>query len=235
MSVLTNFSREALAFHFQPEMLDFMMQIRLNNNKAFMDANRAEYVEKVREPYYEFIEALTPAALDIDPRMEVQPSKVLSRIFRDTRFSRDKSPYRDHHWLAFRHEGEPREKALMLWFEIRMESVSWGMGFWGDNRPAMDILRRRMLANPGELVTLSDNLRKCDFLLAGENFKRLAIPDELDQRLLPWYTRKELLLIRQNINPRWVFEPGIAKRLADDFMALKPMYQLLRGCFELAM
>lgn len=232
---MTELSQEAFAFHFKPEMVDIMLRIRLNNNKAFMDANRAEYIEKMRTPYYHFIDALTPAALDIDPNMEVRPSKVLSRIFRDTRFSRDKSPYRDHHWLAFRHEGEPREKSLMLWFEIRVESVSWGMGFWGDNRSAMDILRRRMLANPGELLRLSDSLSKRGYVLAGDGFKRLAVPDGLDQRLLPWYTRKELLLIRQNIDPRWVFEPGIAKRVADDFIALKPMYQLLRGCYELSM
>ncbi len=83
--------QEGSNFHFKPDMLDFMMQIRHNNNKAFMDANRAEYIKKMRTPYYAFIE-LAPTALEIDPLMEVRPSKVLSRIFRDTRFSKDKSP-----------------------------------------------------------------------------------------------------------------------------------------------
>ncbi|NLG56784.1 MAG: DUF2461 domain-containing protein [Clostridiales bacterium] len=232
---MTELNQEALAFHFKPDMVDFMMQIRLNNSRAFMDANRAEYIQKLRTPYYTFIEALTPTALAIDPQMEVRPSRVLSRIFRDTRFSRDKSPYRDHHWLAFRHQGEPREKAVMLWFEIRVEWVSWGLGFWGHNRPAMDILRRRMLANPDELLSISQMLNKHDFALGGDSFKRLAIPKELNQQLLPWYTRKELLIMRQNIRPQWVFEPGIAKRLSDDFLLLKPVYQLLRGCYELSL
>ncbi len=232
---MTKLTQEDLAFHFKPDMVDFMLKIRYNNNKAFMDANRAEYIQKVRAPYYAFIEALTPIALDMDPGMEVRPSKVLSRIFRDTRFSRDKSPYRDHHWIAFRHQGEPRDKSLMFWFEIRVDSVSWGLGFWGENRPALDILRRRMLANPGELLALSELLDGRQFALMGDSFKRMSIPEDLDQRLLPWYTKKELLLIRQGIRPQWVFEPGIVKRLADDMLALKPAYQLLRGCYELGL
>lgn len=225
--------KEDLSFHFKPDMVDFMMKIRCSNSKAFMDANRAEYIEKVRSPYYAFIDALTSTALDIDPQMEVRPSKVLSRIFRDTRFSRDKSPYRDHHWIAFRHAGEPREQSLMFWFEIRIENISWGLGFWGENRPALDLLRRRMLSDPGELLSLSEQLRKRQFALAGDSYKRMPVPEQLDPRLLPWYTRKELLIIRQGINPHWVFEPGIVKRLADDFLALKPAYRLLRGCYEL--
>lgn len=232
---MTKLSDSDLAFHFKPDMVDFMLKIRYNNSKSFMDENRNEYIEKVRTPYYTLIEALAPTALEIDANMEVRPSKALSRIFRDTRFSRDKSPYRDHHWVAFRHEGEPRDKSIMLWFEIRVDSVSWGLGFWGENRPAMDILRRRMLANPDELLAIADSMEKHRFALAGDAFKRMAIPEDLDPRLLPWYTRKELLLMKQGIHPKWVFEPGIAKRLADDFMALKPVYQLLRGCYELSL
>lgn len=227
--------QDGFNFHFKPDMLDFMMQIRHNNNKAFMDANRAEYIKKMRTPYYAFIEALAPTALEIDPLMEVRPSKVLSRIFRDTRFSKDKSPYRDHHWIAFRHQGEPRDKSLMFWFEIRMDHVSWGLGFWGENRPALDVLRKRMLAKPDELLTLSDHLSANHFVLAGDDFKRIAVPEGLDERLIPWYKKKELLLIRTGINPQWVFEPGIVKRLADDLLILKPAYQLLRGCYEISL
>jgi uncharacterized protein (TIGR02453 family) len=232
---LTELNKKKLDFHFKPDMIDFMLNIRFNNNKAFMHENRDEYIRKVRSPYYEFIEALTPTALEIDPQMEVRPVKVLSRIFRDTRFSRDKSPYRDHHWVAFRRQGEPREKSLMLWFEIKVESVAWGMGFWGENRPAMDVLRRRMLANPDELIQLSNSLEKQGITLAGDTFKRLPIPENLNSRLVPWYIRKELLLMKQGIKSEWVFEPGIVKRVSDDFLALKPVYQLLRGCYDISM
>ena len=118
---------------FSKDMLEFMLDLRFNNNKTFMNENRTRYQEVMRDPYYRLIELLTPTALEIDPGMEVRPYKCLSRIFRDTRFSNNKLPYRDHHWVAFRHQAEPRDQAVMLWFEIRLDEVSWGLGFWGGN------------------------------------------------------------------------------------------------------
>lgn len=214
---------------FHQDMLDFMMQLRLNNNKAFMEAHRAEYISKMRDPYYKLIEQLAPVMLKIDPQMETRPQKVLSRIFRDTRFSKDKSPYRDHHWIAFRRAGEARDQSLMFWFEIRIESVSWGLGYWGENRQAMDILRRRMLAYPGQLLELLPDVQKNKFVLDGEIYKRMAIPDKLPAVLKPWYPLKELYLMKSGINPAWVFQADLGKRLSDDYLLLAPMYHYLRG------
>ena len=122
---------------FQEDLLSFYADIRFNNDKAFMDAHRKEYYQKVRDPFYAFIESLAPTMLEIDGEMEVRPHKCLSRINRDTRYSRDKSPYRDHHWLAFRQAARDKDGAPFYWFEIRLESVNWGLGVWGENRPLM--------------------------------------------------------------------------------------------------
>lgn len=217
---------------FKPDMLDFMLRLRFDNSKAFMEANRDEYILKMRTPYYNLIEQLGPTMKSIDPNMEIRPSKALSRIFRDTRYSRDKSPYRDHHWVAFRREAEPRESSIMYWFEIRVESVSWGLGFWGENKPALDVLRRRMVAKPSEMEGLLPILKNRGFILDGESYKRLPVPDHLPQALHPWYIKKELYLVKTGIDPAWVFKPGFEKRLMDDYLALAPFYKLLRGLTE---
>ncbi len=218
---------------FQNDMLEFMAELRFNNSKAFMESHRQEYIKRMRTPYYELIDALAPAMHRIDPEMEVRPSKVLSRIFRDTRYSHDKSPYRDHHWLAFRRRGEPREQSVMYWFEIRLEAVSWGLGYWGENRNALDFLRKRVVSNPNELMELLPILRKNSFALEGEKYKRLSVPDNLPEELKPWYLSKELYLVKQKAESRWAFEEGIEEKLAADFTALAPFYRLLRGCYEL--
>ena len=62
----------------------------------------------------------------------------LSRINRDTRFSRDKSPYRDHLWMLFRKAAEPREGSVFFWFEFGPERLWWGLATWDENRPLMD-------------------------------------------------------------------------------------------------
>lgn len=219
---------------FTRNMLDFMLDLRFNNNKAFMSENKTRYDTVMRNPYYRLIELLTPTALEIDPGMEVRPNKCLSRIYRDTRFSNNKLPYRDHHWLAFRHQAEPRDQAVMLWFEIRLDEVSWGLGFWGGNLKAMDVLRRQMVSKPDHLLSILPILNQHDFVLEGSVYKRKQAPDKLPEALVPWYIRRDVYLVKQNINPDWVFEPGLENRLARDFLALKPFYQMLRGAYEIS-
>ena len=219
---------------FKRNMLEFMMDIRFHNNKEFMNSHRDEYDVKMKKPYYQLIEHLAPSMLKVDSGMEVRPAKCLSRIFRDTRFSHDKSPYRDHHWVAFRHKGEPREHAVMYWFEIRLNAVSWGLGFWGENIKAMDILRRRMLANPNDLLDLLPILNFYQFALEGRLYQRKIVPEELPTPLHLWYPRRDIYLVKTGIQTETVFETGIEKRLASDFLALAPFYRLLRGCYETA-
>lgn len=217
-----------------PEMLEFMMDIRFNNNKAYFLEHKDEYEKKVKEPYHRLIEALAPTMQEIDSGMEVRPYKVLSRIYRDTRFSRDKSPMRDHHWLAFRHQGEPRDQAVMFWFEIRLEAVSWGLGFWGENKKAMELLRRRMVAQPDEIIALLKQVKKDGFRVEGSPYARMNVPENLPEFLHGFYRLKEVYVTKAGIKPTSVFEPGFEKKLAADFLALAPMYRLLRGCYELS-
>ena len=80
---------------FPRETIPFFLELRFHNDKSFMDANRERYIRDVREPFYDFILDLGQKMLFIDPDFEVRPHKCLSRINRDTRFSKDKSPYRD--------------------------------------------------------------------------------------------------------------------------------------------
>lgn len=216
-------------------MIEFMLNIRFNNSKAFMEANRAEYQRRMRDPHYALIEALAPTMREIDPRMEIRPNKVLSRIFRDTRFSNDKSPYRDHHWLAFRRAGEARDKAVMFWFELRVEALRWGLGFWGDNRPAMDVLRRRMIARPEDLLALIPALDKRGLRIEGESYKRMEVPEDLHPELKAFYPLKDVYIVQSRDDIELAFGDQLLPTLIGDYRAMAPVYQLLRGCYDIAM
>lgn len=216
-------------------MFQFMLDIRFNNNKAFMDEHRAEYQQLMRDPHYRFIQALTPTVLAIDSSMEVRPVKALSRIFRDTRFSHDKSPYRDHHWVAFRRAGEPRDQSIMFWFEVRVDAVSWGLGFWGENRPAMDVFRRRMVADPLRFADILNNVTDTGLRLDGDIYKKMQPPEELMDWLKPWYVRKELLVMRDITDASIALADRLLPAVQADYLKMAPLYQLLRGCHEISM
>lgn len=221
---------------FSEDTISFFLDLKFHNNTTYFHENHDRYVEVVQRPFYEFIEDLGPAMRKIDPRMEIRPHKCLSRIHRDTRFSRDKSPYRDHLWLLFRREGEPREQSLMYWFELGPSRLDWGMGFWGENREALDLFRKRMRANPdGTLAMLDDlDLAGRGLLLNGSIHKRMEVPPEIPDRLRRWYCAREMYINKISPDFRKVFSERILTEVRKDFQQLAPLYHMLRGyCDEL--
>ena len=120
---------------FSDETFEFFMAIAFNNNRDFFQAKHDWYLRAVREPCLALAEALGPVALDLDEHLDTRPNRVVSRINRDIRFSRDKSPYRDYMWLSFRRAGPERGAALGLYFDISHEGASCGMGFYATTPP----------------------------------------------------------------------------------------------------
>ena len=207
------------------------MDLKFHNNAEFFHENHDRYVETVQTPFYEMIEDLAPDMKKIDPFMEIRPHRCLSRIHRDTRFSKDKSPYRDHHWFLFRKAGEPREKSLFYYFEFGPDRLSWGMGIWGENRELMDLFRKKIRANPeGVLALIEDmNLPARHLFLGGSTFRRMEVPPEVPQQLKPWYTGKEIYIGRFEPPFQWAYSEKILKEVRKDFKTIAPLYQLLRG------
>jgi uncharacterized protein (TIGR02453 family) len=104
---------------FPPETLAFLKGLRANNTKAWFDAHRAEYEAGYVEPAKRFVAACGEALAEFAPRVQAEP-RVLGSIFRinrDTRFSKDKTPYKDHLDLRF-WEGE--RKAAVSGFFVRI-------------------------------------------------------------------------------------------------------------------
>ena len=219
---------------FTDETVQFFMDLKFHNNTEFFHKNHDRYVETVQAPFYEMIEDLAPDMRKIDPLMEVRPHKCLSRIHRDTRFSRDKSPYRDHHWFLFRRAAEPREQSLFYYFEFGPDRLDWGMGIWGENRELLDLFRRRMRANPQGMQAFMDDLELAEHRLfvGGSKFRRMEVPPEIPQRLISWYTARELYIGRERPPRQWAFSGRIVKEVRKDFRTLAPLYQLLRGYID---
>ena len=216
---------------FSDETIRFFLDLKFHNNTTFFHEQHDRYVENVQSVFYELIEALSPDMLKIDSQMEVRPHKCLSRIHRDTRFSRDKSPYRDHLWFLFRRAGEPREKSLFYYFEMGPDRLGWGMGFWDENREALDLFRKRMRANPdGTLAFLDDlNLAKRKLILGGSVHKKMPVPSEIPERLKRWFLAKDFYIYRDSPDYSWIYSERILKEVRKDFIALAPLYRLLRG------
>lgn len=216
---------------FPEETIQFFLDLRFHNNAAFFHEQHDRYVRDVQTPFYDFINELAPTMRDIDPQMETRPHKCLSRIHRDTRFSKDKSPYRDHLWLAFRRQAEQKEGSVNFFFELGPQGMGWGMGTWGENKPLNERFRREIAADPMRIAAIIDS---CDLpgkhmTLTGSSYKRIEIPEQVPDRLHTWYAMREFYIPRTNPQQRWAFSKEVFLQVRHDFEALAPIYRMLRG------
>ena len=108
------------------------------------------------------------------------------------------------------------------------------MGFWGENRPVFDLLRRRLSANPTAFQNVLDSckLNERGLIMGGESFKRMAVPEQVPPELKPWYTAKEMYIHQTHTQFPWIYSPDIVRRVAEDYQAMIPLYKALRGLME---
>ena len=206
----------------------FFMALRFNNIREFFLSYREWYLMSVREPSLALAEALAPVIETIDPRIETRPHRALARVNRDTRFSRDKSPYRAHVWVSFRRPEEERGKFPSFFIEVGVEGVFYGMGAYAPERARMNALRRHLRLAPEEPAAMLAELGG-RFTLYGETYKRLAVPEGLPEALIPLYLCKSYYWERSLPFGR-ACSAALAVELAADFSRLKPLYDYMAGC-----
>ncbi len=211
------------------EMYQFFWEIAFQNNREFFEANRERYRRVVQQPMLALAGELAPAALSIDPRFNVRPSSVVSRIRRDTRFTRDKSPYRDHVWLGYKPAGARTSECFVLYAEFERERYGYGMGMYAPEPALMAGLRARMFARPQRFLALVQaprlQARSTPF---GESYRRPRFTD-CPEALLPWVNRRSLGFSFTSGALSRTYSPAIREELLEGFALLRPLYRFLMG------
>jgi uncharacterized protein (TIGR02453 family) len=215
---------------FSPESLGFFEGLAANNNKVWFEDHRDDFEQYLMEPLKSLVSDLSGAMLAIDPGLVTIPAvdKTISRIYRDTRFSRNKSPYKTCLWITFKRRSPDWKTAPCFFFEISADGYRYGMGFYSATKETMDSLRRFIEAKPAEFRNIVADFGKQDtFTLEGDRYKRPlnpALPDDLQL----WHGRKNIYFICQRPVDGRLFTRGICDDLREGFGLLKPLYGMLR-------
>ena len=214
---------------FSEDALCFLSEIRLNNNQPFYEANRQRYEEQVKAPLRALCEEMTPVVQLIDPGLDTRPGRTMSRIRRDTRFSKDKSPFRDHVWLGWRYPGERRSEGFGMYWGFGPDWLSWGCGCYAGDKPLMDALRLHIRRHPDE-VRAALASAGAGFEMYGECYRKLALPGDVPQDLRALYVRKGFGIEHNGTRAEWAAlrSHEMADILARDLAAMAPLQQLMR-------
>lgn len=208
---------------FTDRTFEFFMAISFNNNREFFHDNHDWYMEAIRQPLIELAADLSGTIEKIDDRLERRPERCVSRINRDIRFSRDKSPYRDYMWIAF-HNPEEKHSRPGYWMDISLDHIGFGMGFYEEDKSIMDAHRQFLMNHPEEFKRIIASLNPAD-TLSMDIRKRMKVPEGIDENLQKWYSIKSVGLSRElSTESPIVRSSALAEEIAKTYLGMKPLY-----------
>ncbi len=165
---------------FGPELFSFLSDLAANNDREWFAANRHRYEDHLLEPALAFIDAFATPLEQISPHFRADPRPSggsLFRIYRDTRFSKDKSPYKTNLGIHFRHERAKDAHAPGYYLHIGPGEVFGGGGIWHPDTQAATLIREAIVADP-------ERWRRAT--RGGVFAKRLELGGDALKRVPPW-------------------------------------------------
>lgn len=204
--------------------VQFFRELSRNNNKMWMDANRERYRAEVVEPFREMLDRLTPAARKLNPRFVIsgRVNDNFSRINRDIRFARDKTPYRPQMYLFLAEAGED---VGQLYVGVGADVVTCGFRIYGGRRttPLVQFGRARGRENRAWLARQRSRLGKkfesyWYSTEKGEWTKHKGWPVEPDEwkKLKAW-------IVRRKFSPAAASRDGFESQAIAIFKRVSPL------------
>ena len=216
---------------FSRKTLKFLKGLEANNNKIWFEAHKSDYEEYVLQPLRDLVTDLGDSMLDIDPRFEITPAvnKTISRIYRDTRFSKDKSPFRSTVWFTFKNQKKDwTSKVCGYFFELSINAYRYGMGFYAAAPAITSKFREQIDENPKEfLKAISFFSKQKTFVLEGEMYKKIFDKTK-PKEIRHWYQRKNMYLVCNRKIDNTLFSSKLVDDLASGFDMLAPLYHYLQ-------
>lgn len=140
------------ATHFGAGLFRFLTELKAHNTREWFNDNKARYVAEVEEPMRAFITDLAPRLSKVSRAFIVDPKRTggsMFRIYRDTRFSEDKSPYKTHVAAQFRHaDGVKHVSAPGFYLHLAPRDCRGGGGIYHPDTPTLTRVRQKMIESP---------------------------------------------------------------------------------------
>ncbi len=219
-----------------PEILRFFGQLAKNNNREWFQKNKDRYETEVRDPLLRFIEAFEPRLEKISPHFVADARKTggsLFRIYRDTRFSRDKRPYKTHAGVRFRHERAKDVHAPGFYLHIEPKQAFVGVGIWHPDSDTLKLLRDAIVENPAKWKRAkSGKAFTAEFELAGDSLKRAPKGYDPDHPLIEDLRRKDFIAVTK-LKDKDLVAPAFLDRFTKTCTAAKPFMRFLAEAWGL--
>lgn len=215
---------------FEKASIEFLEQLAANNNREWFNEHKARYEAEVLDVALRFIQSMQDPLAQFAPRFTAIPQRVggsLMRVYRDTRFSKNKLPYKTNIGIQFRHEQAKDVHSPGYYVHVDPEQVFLGVGMWRPESDALHAIRQRIVARPSEWKSaLGDPKFRRHFELGGESLSRPPRGFDKDHELIGDIKRKSFIAVR-NLDVEDSFSPQFQRKVEASFIAAAPFMKFL--------
>ena len=205
------------------------------NSKLWYAEHKEDFKQYLSVPFRDLVVAMSPRMLEIDDKMITEPKSIVSRLYKDLRFAKDKtSLYRDHMWLTFMRGTNAGCGLPGFFFELSPYKFSYGCGYYMADAKSMASLRNLILSNSPAFQKAKECFDKQSaFKMVGETFKKPRYTD-YPEDLSRWLEKKDICFIADSTDIDLLFSCNLANVLCEQFEMIKPIYDLMMTAESLA-
>lgn len=185
---------------FDPSLFRFLRQLKRNNNRDWFTKNKARYEDEVLFPALAFVTAFARPLARKAPHLQATPKRVggsVMRVYRDVRFSKDKSPYKTNVGIHFRHEAGKDVHAPGFYVHLAPGECFLGAGMWHPD--SQSLARIRLALDEHSKVwkqAIGGKKFRQAWALAGDSLKRPPRDWPADHPLIDDLKRKDFIAVR---------------------------------------
>ena len=214
------------------DVIAYLRELEMNNDRVWFKSHRELY-DAVRVPWEQDIERLIQMVGEYDPNVRgLSLKEAVYRIYRDTRFSKDKSPYKNYFSAVL---GRGGRHTVMSGYYVHFQPGLYmvGGGVWWPERRVLDQLRSLIAAEPDEFLDIvSDPEFTSRYRWTSESLKKMPREYPADHPLAQFLKMKEYIVMMDNIGDDYFDCDDWVERVASDLSHLKPLHDFLNYVFD---
>jgi uncharacterized protein (TIGR02453 family) len=213
---------------FPKEMTTFFRSLKRNNRREWFQPRKHVFEQHVKEPMIELVTALNRDFAKFAPEFVSDPKKAIFRIYRDTRFSSDKTPYKTHIAASFARRGGERLAAGGFYFSVSHDQIEVAGGIYHPEPETMLVVRNHIAEHHQDLRRLLADRKVRRLLgdLQGDALTRAPKGFDPAHPAIQLIKMKDWIL-DTTLDPALGTSPRLYKELADRFRAMTPLIEFL--------
>jgi uncharacterized protein (TIGR02453 family) len=217
-----------IAPRFTPETLSFLRRLKRNNRRDWFNARREGYERHVRQPMAAIVERLAEDFRTFAPELVASPRASMYRIYRDTRFSPNKAPYKTHVAAIFPARGLPKHEGAGLYFHVSPDEVWVGGGMYAPQTPQLQAVREHIATHSRQLraIVESPAFRRTVGGLDGERLQRVPRGFARDHEAAEYLKYRQFLAGRE-FPPTFATSVAFYGGLLKVFRQIAPLVRFL--------